>query len=173
MFSTEIKKRLTLHRLKTLASYATGKVLDIGCAQEMNPYLKDAKGIDILSPKIVLENYSTFNIMDITEELKFDDKVFDTVIAGEVLEHIDNNKVFFKNIHRILKNDGLLIISVPNHYLEIIHKHAYDHMNLLCPSSIEKLGVKHGFIHVITKPLRRFYIEFPSWWILIIFKKGF
>ena len=39
---------------------------------------------------------------------------FDVVVAGDVLEHVDNQGLFLDNIHRHLREDGTLIITTPN-----------------------------------------------------------
>lgn len=44
----------------------------------------------------------------------FIDNKFDCVTALEVLEHIYNTKRFLSEIHRVLKPNGYLILSVPN-----------------------------------------------------------
>lgn len=51
---------------------------------------------------------------------------FDTVIMLEVLEHIDNDSAVIKNIHKILKKNGKLILTVPNkHPLHLINPVKY------------------------------------------------
>ena len=52
------------------------------------------------------------------------DKMFDTVICTGVIEHIQEASVALKEIRRILKNKGRLIISVPN---AITFGLVYDH----------------------------------------------
>ena len=44
----------------------------------------------------------------------FDEERFDVVVAGELIEHIYNTEVFLSEIHRMLKPNGLLILSTPN-----------------------------------------------------------
>jgi len=45
---------------------------------------------------------------------KFKDDNFDSVISFETLEHLENGSIFIKEISRILKNNGILILSTPN-----------------------------------------------------------
>lgn len=51
---------------------------------------------------------------DGSEKLPYDDNFFDLVIAGEIIEHIFDTDFFLKEIRRILKTDGKLLISTPN-----------------------------------------------------------
>lgn len=45
----------------------------------------------------------------------FEDAYFDVVIAADVIEHIKENGVFLKEIHRILKPEGELFLTTPNY----------------------------------------------------------
>ena len=48
---------------------------------------------------------------------EFESKTFDYVISMEVIEHVHNPGNYLKGISRVLKNDGILIATLPN----IIH----------------------------------------------------
>ncbi|MEM5793040.1 MAG: class I SAM-dependent methyltransferase [Candidatus Aenigmatarchaeota archaeon] len=56
--------------------------------------------------------------------LPFKDKVFDGVYASHVLEHIQNFDQLMKEIHRVLKTKGKLIIKVP-YGQSYLAKHPY------------------------------------------------
>jgi len=55
----------------------------------------------------------TFFQMDCSH-LAFPSSSFDTVVSFETLEHLENHDRFLLEIKRILKDDGMLIISTPN-----------------------------------------------------------
>jgi SAM-dependent methyltransferase len=63
------------------------------------------------------ENY-IFDFRNINiekEALPYPDKYFDVIIYGEVIEHLTENPIYsLYNLHRVLKDDGILIISTPN-----------------------------------------------------------
>ena len=42
------------------------------------------------------------------------DRKFDTIIAGEIIEHLDNPGQFLRNMFRHLKPGGRLVVSTPN-----------------------------------------------------------
>ena len=78
-------------------------------------------GLDV-SPETIhhaKSKYSGSNI-DFVEakatELPFENTSFDVVVSFETLEHLssEDQQLFISEINRVLKDDGLLIISTPN-----------------------------------------------------------
>jgi len=106
------KKRLVL-----LGKLGYGEVLDVGCHDLQNPYLKNGVGFDRLRPEKILLNYKKF-IQGGCEGIDtfFSTSSFDTIVAGEIIEHIENPASFLKGCHKILKEDGRLLVTTPNHY---------------------------------------------------------
>lgn len=47
-------------------------------------------------------------------QLPFDDARFDAVVTFETIEHVPDYDLFLREIRRVLKRDGLLILSTPN-----------------------------------------------------------
>jgi len=92
-------------------------VLDIGCGNGLllNELIKVNKanyyGVDVFTRKNTTFAYKK---SDITKELPFNNDTFTCVILGEVIEHVPNPDFVLKEIYRILKKDGYLIISTPN-----------------------------------------------------------
>ena len=98
-----------------------GKFLDIGCGFGL--LLKAAKeqGFDVLgiekeaeTAKIAKEK---FNLRVLTKEfnqVQLPEFSFDVISCFDVLEHIPEPKQFLKNIKKLLKKDGLLVIQSPN-----------------------------------------------------------
>ena len=97
-----------------------GKILDIGCALghflSFFPDSFEKYGIDISDFAVEHVNQSLPNAkaasVDISEETPFKEK-FDVITACDVLEHTLNVRGALKNIHSMLKDDGLLVIAVP------------------------------------------------------------
>lgn len=108
-----------LKRLKLMASLCgDGKILDIGCHRP-NPYLPNPVGIDKLEisktkRKTTHSHYLNIIKFDINLNLPFIKNRFHNIVAGEIIEHLENPLFFLKECHRILKPMGKLILSTPN-----------------------------------------------------------
>lgn len=100
------------------------KILDCGCGKglyvvEFLNFGCDAIGIDYSKEKIEQgrrlhpEIAFRLSVGDI-ERLDFPDGSLDIVMLNEVLEHIENQGQALKEIYRILKPDGQLIVFSPN-----------------------------------------------------------
>lgn len=103
------------------------KILDLGCGygRDVIHLFKsgfDVSGIDVAENGILLaqkwaeeENIQPyFKKMDATN-LEFPDNHFDAIISNRFLHlllHLENKEKSIREIHRILKNDGLLSIAV-------------------------------------------------------------
>ncbi|MGL1937306.1 MAG: methyltransferase domain-containing protein [Fibrobacterales bacterium] len=109
---------------KTLKMMPTeGKLLELGCcfAETLSYYKKvftgDFYGIDY-SKEIVEKRKNDFveiKQCDLSSDIMpYNDNQFDVVMCGEVIEHIFDTEHMLKEIHRVLKPHGRLIISTPN-----------------------------------------------------------
>src|SRR3989344_5125973 len=98
-----------------------GKSLEIGCADgSFSEKLKkkglDAYGIDISRGAIEKANKKGIKALAINAEtgLPFEDNEFDLVVATEVIEHIYDTDFLIKEMNRVVKRGGHLVISTPN-----------------------------------------------------------
>jgi SAM-dependent methyltransferase len=95
--------------------YVHGKLLDVGCGRKpyKDTYFSGATsyiGVDHLT-----EN-SQPDIVASALDLPFDDKSFDTVVSTEVLEHVPDPSHALRQMHRVLKPGGYLILSTPMYW---------------------------------------------------------
>lgn len=69
----------------------------------------------------------TLNIVQGTgEHLPFPDSTFNFVNMGEVIEHVESPEVVLREVHRVLKDSGLVYVSAPNRFgLKDTHFHLY------------------------------------------------
>ena len=135
------------------------RILNIGCKsgwleKEVSNKCKEIIGIDIDS-EIISKNKkeiksAKFFIADITKRLSFGSGFFDKICFLEVIEHLpkDMENMALKEINRLLKINGILILSTPNNnffckfadpaYWVIGHRH-YDF------DFIKEILVNNGF----------------------------
>jgi len=110
-------------KLKALSYFPSPprNILDVGCGsglltQLLNDRGYDTIGIDISENAVIkcrekgLKSYQ----QDLSEELVFEDEIFDCVLMSEVIEHLVDPYFALREIHRVLKKAGILIITTPN-----------------------------------------------------------
>ena len=109
-------------RLNKLQKFRpTGKILDVGCGDGLFLEIAKNKGWQISGTELsqFASEYASkalkkriFN--GELKEAKFSDNSFDVVTMWHVLEHVSDPKSYLREIHRILKPEGLLLLAVPN-----------------------------------------------------------
>lgn len=75
--------------------------------------LPDAKGVAAKEFKLTKINNDARIVFDTMETHSFD-TTFDVVVAGDVIEHVENQGLFLRNIWRHLRDEGKLILTTPN-----------------------------------------------------------
>lgn len=81
------------------------RVLDVGCGE--HKIIHEAIGLD-------LHHYKNIDIISDAENVPFSNESFDSIAMLEVIEHLKNPEKALKEIHRVLKKGGQIIISTPN-----------------------------------------------------------
>lgn len=103
-------------------------VLDIACGEGYGSYTmvayweaKHVTGIDISEEAIESANQRfqhdniDFILGDVEEATKeFADETFDLIVSYETIEHIQNTKGFLQTLKRLIKKDGVILVSCPN-----------------------------------------------------------
>jgi len=144
--------------LKNNKNVGKFEVLDIGSGYGFYSQAALAEGYKVMAinPSIwennIFEKINGFRpIQSFFEDVKFEKK-FDLVMLNQVLEHIDDPKLFLGKIHEILSDDGIIIIAVPNLNSYLV-KMGYDggvfwipeHLNCFTKKSLNELFRNTGF----------------------------
>lgn len=121
--SVQIMKKKTFEkRLKKIQEFKnSGRILDIGCATGMFLELASEKGwesygLDVGEYAIELAKKKFGNNIykGTLEQAKYDNDYFDVITMFDVIEHMRNPSDSLRETNRILKKDGLLVITTPN-----------------------------------------------------------
>jgi 2-polyprenyl-3-methyl-5-hydroxy-6-metoxy-1,4-benzoquinol methylase len=105
--------------LPTIRQYPNCRVLDVGCGWDyrllktVEPYISGGIGIDFKVPESKEGKISTRQVR-LDTKLPFDDDSFDVVTMLAVLEHLSNPLGIVKEIGRVLKRKGRLVLTVPS-----------------------------------------------------------
>ena len=97
------------------------RILDVGCGTgTMLTYLGTlgkAEGVDIDAEAVGYCRERGLENVRIGEaaELPFEDGSFDLVTALDVVEHLDDDAAAFREMRRVLRPGGLLLVTVPAH----------------------------------------------------------
>lgn len=147
-------------------------VLDVGCgegrfAAELHAAGAKVLGVEIASEPLrrARERHPELDLRLIEEEREWDleDSSFDTVWAGEVIEHVRDTAAWLNQVRRVLRSGGLLLISTPAHTLptrlalalsaRAFERHfdpRSDHLRFYTPRSLRDLLEDFGFTDVRT-----------------------
>jgi ubiquinone/menaquinone biosynthesis C-methylase UbiE len=152
--------------LRALAKLPNLKIIGIDRNQaDLNDALTSLKNM----PDALSDNYLVTRA-DINK-LPFAKDFFDCVICSEVLEHIPQHEEALKELVRVLKPQGSLVVSVPRYFPEKICwfiSRAYSndeggHVRIYKKKKLQKMLNKHGFS--CWKINYKHALHVPYWWI--------
>lgn len=118
---------------------------------EVNP---EVIGIDIDPEGAKVLNEQGYRVLVEDVETMELGRQFDTVVAGEIIEHLENPGKFLRNMHRHLKPGGVIIVSTPNPFYAgsawkiwrygqpAVHE---EHMGWQDPTTLGQLFRRCGF----------------------------
>ncbi len=120
-----LKIEPSISRYKFVLKYVKDKsIIDIGCGARMGPYIlseaaSNVVGIDNSEEAIQFckRKWPRRNISYLTADatkIPFEDNKFDIAVSFEVIEHIEDYVTYLKEVKRILRPDGIFILSTPN-----------------------------------------------------------
>ena len=117
-----------LHRYRFATELTRGKkVLDLACGEGYGSFMlaeeaNEVIGIDIdeATIKHASSRYEKENLRfikgSITDIPIKEEKTFDVIVCFEALEHIKEHDELMREVKRLLKTDGIFIVSTPNKY---------------------------------------------------------
>ena len=119
--------------LTRVAPRTRGKLLDVGCGCRpfediFTPYVDEYIGLEMGSAFAETSAASHVRKPDLYydgETIPFEDESFDTVMSIQVLEHTPEPQRLLGEMARILKRDGLMVLSAP--FCFRLHEEPHDY----------------------------------------------
>ena len=111
-----------------LRIHARGNLIDLGCGNvPLYAAYKDfiTQNVCVDWENSMHENPFLDNICNLNERLPFGNEEFDTILLSDVLEHIPEPEKLWREMERILKPGGNIILNVPFFYK--IHEAPHDY----------------------------------------------
>ncbi len=157
------------HKIRFAVSHCRGKdVLDIGCVQH-NPENYKSKywlhkalkqvantldGIDLYEEGVNYLKDLGYNVLVGDAQNFYTGKSYDVIVAGDLIEHLDNLGDFLNSCKAHLREGGKLLLSTPNPwYWRFVVKAALfkghvnpnpEHTIWLCPTVLGHMLSRHG-----------------------------
>ncbi|MGH9197179.1 MAG: class I SAM-dependent methyltransferase, partial [Acidimicrobiia bacterium] len=154
-----------LQRFGSIRPYVEGRtVLDLGAAsgvgrpdwihQAIERVARETVGIDLDRDLIAKARSLGAEILEADVQTFDLGRTFQTVFAGELIEHIDNQAGFLAAVRRHLDPDGVFVLTTPNAFR--VTNFAYrlgnspvrvnaDHVCWFCEQTLTQLLERNGF----------------------------
>lgn len=164
-----ISHKLHLESMQSIANKVSGIVLDVGCG--IKPYKKMFNlatkyyGIELTTYS---EDHKEIDWYADGYNLPFENNTFDTIMLLQVLAHIPEPRIFLKELARVIKPDGRIVISTPQTWG--LHEIPHDYyrftpfgLKYLCESIGLTTEVKiktNGSVATLTQRAVPFWLSF-------------
>lgn len=164
--------------INNITGKTSGKILDIGTGTGYFSHTMQQKGwqVEAIEKSAQARSFAKKNFnLDIKDDSGLNDfssGSFDVITLWHVMEHLEHLNETWERLHELLKDDGCLVIAVPNCSSYDAQKYkefwaAYDvprHLWHFTPDSIKKFGEKHNFtlVNHLPMPFDAFYVSILS-----------
>ena len=122
-------KRRARRVIEELNPQSGDKILDVGCGDGYYLHLLSSLGLKLeltgadFDPNALAsakrnlkgKRIKLIGQGDLMKKLPFKDNTFDKIVMSEVAEHLPDDVKGLKEVRRVLKRNGILVLTVPNH----------------------------------------------------------
>lgn len=164
--------------VETVSHKKSGRILDIGTGTAYFSHTMNKRGwqVDAVEKSPQARDFAKkhfgLDVKDDSQVACYGEKVFDVITMWHVMEHVEKQNEEWEILHRQLKDDGTLVIAVPNSSSADALRYgnlwaAYDvprHLWHYTPETMERMAEKHGFILNERRPMPfdGFYVSMLS-----------
>jgi SAM-dependent methyltransferase len=136
-----------------LKDHCRGRLLDLGCGKVpfyglYREYVSEAVCVDWIKSLHGIDHVDAE--CDLTKDLPFADASFDAILLSDVLEHIPTPEHLWREMARLLKPGGKLLLNVP--FLYSLHEEPYDYYRYT-KYALRRLAEITGFDIILIKEL--------------------
>lgn len=113
------RRRVLRVALESLQLPADARLLDAGCGSGRNMVelraFGDVAGLEPSAASVAVAEARAIGPVEqgSMEAMPFEDDAFDAAVALDVIEHIDDDRRALRELHRVVRPGGFLVITVP------------------------------------------------------------
>jgi SAM-dependent methyltransferase len=122
---------------QAVATYASGKVLDIGCGNKPYRDMFQGRSDSYTGCDIVQSSANEVDVICPCTDIPLEDNSMDTVFSTQVMEHVAEHGKMLSEAFRILKPGGHIILTAPMYWEH--HEEPYDFFRFT------RYGMQHLF----------------------------
>ena len=125
LWSPDYLHAAPLHKaILSALPHLRGRLLDLGCGNA--PYSNDYKVFvkDVIKADHP-DSESAADCFCSAEDLPFGSESFDSLVCTQVLEHVPRPWIVAEEMHRVLRPEGVLIVSCPQYWQDHEAPHDY------------------------------------------------
>lgn len=142
------------------ARIGNGRLLDIGTGTAYFPHTMQMRGWQVeaieksAQARAFAKEHFHLEVMPNEMLAELPSKSYDVITLWHVMEHLEHLNETWQRLYDLLKDEGVLIVAVPNCSSYDARKYgaywaAYDvprHLWHFSPDTIQRFGSKHGFV---------------------------
>jgi SAM-dependent methyltransferase len=164
MYIYQIERELLNKQIKNASSYVSGAVLDVGAGNcdRYRHFFQYDKYV-----RMDIEKGENVDVVGSADNIPFSENGFDSIVCTQVFEHLKYPEKATKEMHRVLKNGGFVIITVPQ--TGALHEEPHDYwrftkygvMELFERNGFElvEYSQRGGFFVVIAQTFIRYMLD--------------
>ena len=138
---------------RALKLHARGRLLDMGCGKVplYEAYRNQVSAIECIDwGNSLHESGHLDQVCDLSGTIPYDDGSFDTIILSDVLEHLPEPMICWREMSRLLSPGGKVILNVPFYYP--LHEEPHDFYRYT-EFALRRFAEATGFKMVELKPV--------------------
>lgn len=195
------KHLLETYKKKVETNYT---VLEIGAStlsrtKELAKYCQNLIGVELIASRIPKTKnpkikYIIVDWQNLSKKIK--ENSIDLAVSSHVIEHVPNDLLALKELHKVLRPGAVALINTPNRlrlarsiieiftgprkfpWWEHVREYSYDDINKLCNDSpFNKFsitpvifGFHNGYFKIYFKKVPKIFVKYANYWEICLIK---